>query len=60
MQISDESLNEFIAIYEDEFKEKISRADALALAGDLIALYELLSRNLPNRIGSFFCRLIPR
>jgi hypothetical protein len=49
MQIPDEALDEFIAIYEEEFKEKVSRVDAAKRAHDLLALYDLLSRKPPSR-----------
>ncbi len=47
-RLSDEALDEFIAIYEKEFKEKVSRVDAAKLAHDLLALYDLLSREPPS------------
>ena len=49
MQISDEALNEFIAIYEAEFGEEISRKDANEMALSVLRLYELLARKLPNK-----------
>jgi hypothetical protein len=48
MQISDEWLNEFIAIYKAEFGEEISRRDASEMALRVLRLYELLARKLPN------------
>ncbi len=48
MQIPDESLNEFIAIYRAEFGEEISRNDASEMALRVLRLYELLARKLPN------------
>jgi hypothetical protein len=48
MQISDEALNEFIAIYKTEFGEEISRKDAGEMALRVLKLYELLERQLPD------------
>ena len=48
MQISDEALNEFIAIYKAEFGEEISRRDASEMALRVLRLYDLLARKLPN------------
>jgi hypothetical protein len=47
MQISDEALSEFIAIYKAEFGEEISRKDAGEMALRVLRLYELLERQLP-------------
>ena len=47
MQISDEALNEFIAIYKTEFGEEIRREDANEMALRVLRLYELLERKLP-------------
>lgn len=49
MALPDEALDEFIAIYEEEFKEKVNRVDAAKLAHDLLVLYDLLSRKPPSR-----------
>lgn len=46
--ISDKALDEFIAIYREEFAEDISRAAAGEMASRLLTLYELLARKLPN------------
>jgi hypothetical protein len=48
MQISDDALDEFITIYKEEFKDDISRSDAIEMASRLLTLYQLLSRKLPN------------
>ena len=48
MQISDEALNEFIAIYKAEFGEEISRKDASEMAFRVLRLYGLLARKLRN------------
>jgi len=48
VRLSDEQLNEFIAIYRREYKEDITRARALEMATNLLSLYQLLSRKLPN------------
>lgn len=41
-QIPPEALQEFIAIYEDEFGERLPEAEALAVATDLIEFYMIL------------------
>ena len=48
MQISDEALDEFIAIYKAEFGEEIERKDASEMALRVLKLYELLERKLPD------------
>ena len=48
VELPDQSLAEFIEIYEDEFGEKLSRADAFNMAYDLVSLYETLARKLPS------------
>lgn len=48
MQISDDALDEFIAIYRAEFGEEISHKDASEMALRVLTLYELLARQLPN------------
>ena len=48
MQISEDALNEFIAIYKAEFGEDISRKDASEMALRVLKLYELLERQLPE------------
>ena len=48
MHISDEALDEFIAIYKEEFRETLTKAEASEMASRLVTLYELLARKLPN------------
>lgn len=48
MHISDDVLDEFIEIQRKEFKEKLTRAEAIEMASRLLTLYELLARKLPN------------
>lgn len=48
MQVSDEALNEFIALYKVEFGEELSRKDASEMALSVLRLYELLAKTLPN------------
>lgn len=51
MQFSEKSINKFVAIYEQEFREPISRDDAIALARRLVNLYRLFLRPLPSEQG---------
>jgi hypothetical protein len=46
--VSDEALDEFIAIYKDEFGEDVSRAEASEMASNLLMFYGLLARKLPS------------
>jgi hypothetical protein len=48
MQISDDSISEFIKLYKEEFGEELSRGDAEEMASRLTTLYELLAKKLPN------------
>ncbi len=48
MRISDEALDEFIAIYKEEFMEEISLTEAKQMASGLLMLYGRLSRKLPS------------
>jgi hypothetical protein len=48
-KISNEALDEFIAIYKKEFKEDITRPKAQQMASDLLQLYTLVSRKLPRQ-----------
>ena len=48
MKISDEALDEFIAIYKKEFGEEVDRKAASEMAFRLLTLYELLAKKLPN------------
>lgn len=51
MAISDASLDEFIAIYAEEFGEHLSREEARPIATNLINLLRLISRPLPNEVA---------
>lgn len=44
MQFSEESINKFIAIYERNFNETISREEAIEMARGLVNLYRLFLR----------------
>ena len=48
MQFTKQAIDRFIAIYEQEFREPISREDAEAMARRLINLYRLFLRPLPR------------
>lgn len=48
MQITDDDLNEFMALYRAEFGREISRQDALEMATRLINLYVTIYRPLPG------------
>lgn len=48
MQISDEILDEFILLYEEEFGETLGRPEASEVASRVLTLYELLARKLPS------------
>ncbi len=52
MHISEKALDEFIAIYKEEFGEEISRGDASEMAFRLVTLYERLAKRLPEEIGA--------
>ena len=47
MNITDEALDEFIAIYKEEFGEEINWAEANEMASSLLTLYGRLARKLP-------------
>lgn len=47
MYLSDDALDKFIAIYERNFHEPISRGDANAMARRLIEMYKCFLRPLP-------------
>lgn len=51
MQISDDDLNEFMALYRTEFGKEISRQDALEVTTRLINLYLIIYRPLPGERG---------
>jgi hypothetical protein len=48
--ISEEHLQEFMRIYEQEFGESLSHAEASEMAARLVDLYELLLEPLPSEI----------
>ena len=48
MQVSEEELQEFTALYEAEFGEKLSKSEASEIAGNLAELYSLLAEPLPD------------
>jgi hypothetical protein len=48
MQIPDDSLDDFVAVYKKEVKKKLNRAEASEVASRLLTLYELLAKKLPN------------
>lgn len=50
MQISREALDEFKKIYEEEFGEVISDAEALEMGQRLISLFEIIYRPLPSEL----------
>ena len=49
MRISDDALEEFIALYKEEFGEDIDLAHARELAQRVVTLYRLLRRKLPEK-----------
>ena len=48
MRVSDDTLDEFMALYQAEFRKDISREDALEMAIRLVNLYQLIMRPLPD------------
>jgi hypothetical protein len=48
MQITDDSLDEFMRRYRGEFAKDISRQDALEMATRVLGLYRLIYRPLPD------------
>lgn len=48
MQINREAIEEFKKIYEEEFGETISDAEALEMGQRLISLFEIIYRPLPH------------
>ena len=50
MQIEKGALEEFRAIYRDEFGEELSVDEAQEMASNLIDLYELLMQPLPREL----------
>jgi hypothetical protein len=53
MELTDEELQEFCAIWERAFKEEISIGDARHCASQLIELYARLAKPLPSERKSF-------
>ena len=50
MQIPDNDLEEFRAIYKDEFGEELTLDAAREMASNLLDLYELLMQPLPGEV----------
>ena len=48
MQLSPKAIKEFKAIYQDEFGEALSDAEAQAMGLRLLRLFDLLTRPLPD------------
>jgi len=48
-RISDKDLDEFIAIYKEEYGEDVSRSEASEMASRLVMLYQLLAKKLPGK-----------
>jgi hypothetical protein len=48
MTISDEQLNEFISIYNEEFGEELDHLQAQEMASGFLSLYEALASRPPN------------
>ena len=48
MNVSEESLDDFIRIYKEEYGEEITRAEASEMTFRLLTLYELLSKHRPK------------
>jgi len=49
MNFTDEQLNSFIVLYEQEFGEKIDRAEALRQATALVSLVKLIYRPMSRK-----------
>ena len=49
MKISDEQLNEFISIYNDEFGEELDYLRAREVASGFLSLYEVLASRPPKK-----------
>ncbi len=49
MQISDDQIDEFMRSWEIAFNERLTRADARTKATELLELFSLLARKLPDR-----------
>jgi hypothetical protein len=48
MKVPDAAIEEFKELYEQEFGERISRGEAAEMASNVLLLYRLLSRALPE------------
>lgn len=48
MRISDQTLDEFIELYREEFGNAIGRSEASEMAFRLVRLYEALAQRLPR------------
>jgi hypothetical protein len=49
MGLSKEAINEFKAIYREEFGEEISNAEAQELGESLISLFKVIYRPIPRK-----------
>jgi hypothetical protein len=49
VNISDDSVRNFIRVYKDEFGDELSTDQARDMFARLVALYELLARPLPDQ-----------
>ena len=47
MRIADETLDQFIRLYKEEYGEELTRSEASEMAFWLVTLYEALSKRLP-------------
>ena len=50
MALSDASLDEFIAIYAEEYGDQLSREEARPIATNLVNLFRLISCPPPNEV----------
>lgn len=50
MQLNQETIEEFKKIYQEEFGESISDAEALEMSQRLISLFEIIYRPLPSEL----------
>ena len=48
VKVPDAAIDEFKELYEQEFGEKLSRVEAVEIASNVLLLYRLLSRALPE------------
>lgn len=58
MMLSDDDVNEFKQLYEEEFNEQITDADARVMASQLIQLYDALAEPLPGEIPGELAKMI--